>query len=153
MKRIFIFLTFFVFFSHSLLANSFSMNTIDGKNIVCQKIGDSKLTFPSLNEDSPTLIFFFGLNCPNCEKDWKKIQKAVYNGKVFNFIGIQASDPNLTDDKLRLYARQRGMKNVVNANEAYPLIKFLSEQGKWTKTLPYIIGFDNKGTLFVKGNK
>ena len=92
------------------------------------------------------LLFFFGRDCPHCQKEIPAMKKLSYNPNI-NIIGIHAQK-DIGDKALKAYIKKVGYRfDVLSFKNDIKLINLLRKRGVWTSGVPFFAFIDPNGNV------
>lgn len=93
------------------------------------------------------LLFFFGVKCGYCVKEYPQIEALALTQKNLKIIGIQAQYER-TDDEIREYVQRHNIDfKVLSFNDGMKIVQHLNERGLWIGGVPYHVLIDKHGNL------
>ena len=129
-----------------LLAEKLTLNTIKNEFIIL-KHEDGNINFVNKKfHRKNVLLFFFGKDCPHCQKKIPLMKKLSYNPNI-NIIGIHAQK-DIGDKALKAYIKKVGYRfDVLSFKNDIKLINLLRSRRIWEGGVPFFAFIDPNGNV------
>lgn len=123
----------------------FTLTTLEGKKLHIRETAGG-LQFEEFKNKAVILIFF-GHKCPPCLAEIPILKKLRDKGNQdLEIIGVEVQ--RLAPQRLKTFVKQKGINyNIVSGNDNYPFISYISQKANWTGAIPFLLGFDKKGSV------
>jgi thiol-disulfide isomerase/thioredoxin len=125
----------------------FSLTTLEGKTINITETPDG-LVFEEF-KDKAVILLFFGYKCPPCRAEIPVLKGLINKGhKDLEIIALEVQ--GLTNDQLGAFKKQQGINyHLITGEGNYEFISYIGDKANWQGAIPFLIGFNKKGTVNI----
>ena len=125
----------------------FSLTTLDGETISISETAEG-LVFEEF-KDKAVILLFFGYKCPPCLGEIPVLKALENKGhKDLEIVALEVQ--GLTHEQLEMFKDKKGINyNLVPGEGNYEFISYIGEKANWQGAIPFLIGFNKKGSVKV----
>ncbi len=131
----------------SVSAKDITLHTLNKHTIHIQDFEGNLLFQEHSFKQKNILLFFFGVHCPYCIREFPALKELAKSHPDLQIIGVHGQF-EIADDALKRFVRKQGFTfSILDAKTTKHLIAYLSKRHLWLGSVPYHIMIDRYGNL------
>ena len=125
----------------------FTLTTLEGKTITINETAGG-LVFEEF-KDKAVILLFFGYKCPPCLAEIPVLKALIDKGhKDLEIVALEVQ--GLAHEQLEMFKDKKGINyNLVAGEGNYEFISYIGDKANWQGAIPFLIGFNKKGSVNV----